>query len=275
VTLQHELFANVSVTGGYYHRSFQHLQYTKNTLVDPNADYTPFSITIPRNPSLPDGGGQTITMYNLNPNKLGVVNNVLTWSDKNRRAYNGFEVSVNARLPHGGFVFGGLTTERTAIDNCDGPVTTQANATPSNPNNFRFCSQVPPFQTLYKASGGYSLPLDVTASLTFQARPGISVGSYYPFNSAIAGVALTGGGTLTAAAVDPTVQYYDYVKTVDARIARTFRYGRTRIEPFVEIFNVPNFSTILTVNETVGPAYFTPGTIVQGRRAQFGGRIDW
>jgi len=213
-------------------------------------------------------------MYNLNPAKLGLVNNVVTWSDKNSRVYNGIEVSVNARLGRG-FVFGGVTTERTATNNCDGPATTAANATPSNPNNFRFCSHVPPFQTLYKASGAYTLPYDVSVSATFQARPGISVGSFYTFNSAIAGLALTGGGNLTVVAVDPTTQYYDYVKTLDARLARTFRYGHTRVEPFVEIFNLPNFSTILTLNETVGPNYFTPGSIVQGRRLQLGGRIDW
>jgi hypothetical protein len=33
------------------------------------------------------------------------------------------------------------------------------------------------------------------------------------------------------------------VKTLDARVARTFRYARMRMEPFVEIFNLPNFST--------------------------------
>ena len=48
-----------------------------------------------------------------------------------------------------------------------------------------------------------------------------------------------------------------------------------RMEPFVEIFNLPNFSTVLTVNETIGPSYYTPGIIVQGRRLQLGGRIDW
>ena len=274
VTVQHELFPRVSVTGGYYHRTFQHLQVTRNTLVNPDTDYTPFTIVIPNNSSLPGGGGQSITMYNLNPARLGLVNNVVTWSDKNSRVYNGIEVSVNARLGRG-FVFGGVTTERTATNNCDGPVTTAANATPSNPNNFRFCSLVPPFQTLYKASGAYTLPYGVSVSATFQARPGISVGSFYTFNSAIAGLALTGGGNLTVVAVDPTTQYYDYVKTLDARLARTFRYGHTRVEPFVEIFNLPNFSTILTVNETVGPNYFTPGSIVQGRRLQLGGRIDW
>ena len=62
---------------------------------------------------------------------------------------------------------------------------------------------------------------------------------------------------------------------LDIQIARTFHYGRTRIQPFVEIFNLPNFSTVLTVNETVGTHYFEPGTIVQGRRLQIGGRVDW
>ncbi|PYQ71399.1 MAG: hypothetical protein DMG04_21310 [Acidobacteria bacterium] len=273
--MQHELMQNVSITAGFYHRTFQHLQYTKNTLVDPNTDYTPFTITIPKHANLPDGGGQTITMYNLNANKLGIVNNVLTWSDTNSRAYNGIEVSGTARFARRGFLFGGITTERTAANNCDGPVTTAANATPSNPNNYRFCNQVPPFQTLYKLSGAYTVPYDLNLSVTFQARPGISVGSFYTFNSAIAGVALTGGGNLTVSVVDPTTQYYDYVKTLDARIARTFRYGRMRMEPFVEIFNLPNFSTVLTVNETIGPSYYTPGIIVQGRRLQLGGRIDW
>ena len=59
--MQHALFPRVSVTAGYYRRSFQHIQYTKNTLVDPVADYQPFNIAGPSNPNLPGGGGGTIT----------------------------------------------------------------------------------------------------------------------------------------------------------------------------------------------------------------------
>jgi len=268
VSVQHELLQNVSLTAGFYHRTFQHLGYTTNTLVDPVADYTPFTITVPRTPNLPDGGGQVITMYNLNPNKLGIVNSVSTFSDRNSRVYNGIEISVNARFARRAFVFGGITSERTATNTC-------ADLTNSNPNNLRFCDQVPPFQALYKASGAYNFPGDINLSVTFQARPGISVGSFYTFNSAIAGVALTGGGNLTVTVVDPTTQYYDYVKTLDTRIAKTVRVGRMRFEPFLEIFNLPNFSTVLTVNETIGPSYYTPGIIVQGRRLQLGGRVDW
>ena len=268
VTVQHQLFPRVSVTGGYYHRSFQHLQYTKNTLIDPVADYAAFTITVPPSAHLPNGGGQMITMYNLNPLKRGVVNNVLTWSDNNSRVYNGFEVSGNARLPHGGFLFGGITTERTATNMC-------TDLAGSNPNNLRFCDQTPPFQTLYKGSAGYVLPYDVQVSGTFQLRPGISIGSLYTFNSAAAGIAITGGGNLSVTVVDPTEQYYDKVKTMDMRVSKSIRFGKRRLQLFSELFNVPNTATILTVNETVGPLYFNPQAITQGRRVQFGGQIDW
>ena len=88
---------------------------------------------------------------------------VSTFSAQNTRAYNGFELSAQARLPRGGFAFGGLTSDRTATNNC-------ADLTNSNPNNRRFCNQVPRFRTLYKASGGYSLPFGVQLSATFQVE---------------------------------------------------------------------------------------------------------
>jgi len=268
VSVQHALFPRVSVTAGYYHRSFQHIQYTKNTLVDPVADYQLFNIVGPSNPNLPGGGGGTIPVYNLNAAKRGFVNSVLTFSDHNSRVYNGVEVSVNARLGRGGFIFGGITTERTATNNC-----TDLNN--SNPNNLRFCDQTPPFQPLYKASVGYTVPWDIQLSGTFQRRPGISIGSTYTFNSAQAGFAITGGGTLSVTVVDPTQQYYDAVQTVDARVSKSIRFGRKRLQLFAELFNVPNSAIVLTVNETVGPLYFNPQAITTGRRAQFGGQIDW
>ncbi|HMB80864.1 MAG TPA: hypothetical protein VKI43_12385, partial [Vicinamibacterales bacterium] len=274
VSVQHQLLSNVSVTGGFYHRTFANIQYTANTAINPATDYTPFTVVVPLNANLPGGGGQVITEYNLNANKLGVVSNVLTFSNNRSQVYNGVEFSVNARLRHGGFLFGGVTTERTAIDNC-------SDLSASNPNNLRFCNQTPPFRSLYKLSGGYTLPYDINTSVTFQARPGISVGSFYVFTSTSAGVSglpaggLTGGGSLTVSVVDPSLQFYDYVKTLDGRVSRTFRFGSKRFQPFVEIFNLPNVATISTVNETVGAHYYEPGTIVQGRRVQLGAQIDW
>jgi len=78
---------------------------------------------------------------NLNPTRLGIVNNVLILVRQERARLHGFEVSVNARLSRG-FVF--AASRRSGPRNsCDGPVTTPRTRRPSNPNNYRFCNQVP------------------------------------------------------------------------------------------------------------------------------------
>ena len=267
ISVQHELLPRIAVTAGYYHRSFQNVYYTNNTLVNPASDFTTYTLTVPNTPGLPTGSGEQITMYNLLPSKLGQVNNVRTWSTTNSRVYDGYEVTINARLNRG-FLFGGITWDRTATNDCN-------DLANSNPNNLRFCEQTPPLRALYKLSGSYQLPFNVQLSGSFQARPGIPIGTYYTFNSALAGVALTGGGNVTVTVVNPTTYFYDYVKSNDIRLGRSFRSGRTRFQPFMEVFNLMNLSTVLTRNENVGPNFGEPGSIVQGRSVQFGARVDW
>lgn len=272
VSIVQQLFSRVSVSAAYYHRNYLNQSLTKNVLVNPAADYTPYTITIPSNPYLPNGGGFPVTVYNLNPNKLGAVDSVSTFSTSNTRVYNGLEFSANARLPHGAFLFGSVTTERTALNNCD-----VAN---SDPNNLLYCNQVPPFRALYKVSGSYSLPYDVQLSSTLQLRPGGNIGGAtgvtYTYNSAAAGFPITGGGSLTLSnVVDPTTLFYDYIKEFDLRASRTFRFGSRRLQAFVEAFNVPNVSTVLQVNVRVGPQYFYPQLIDQPRHFQIGAQFDF
>ncbi len=273
ISVQHEVMPNVSVTAGYYRRQFYNLSYTTNLDVDPDRDFTPFTIVGPANPNLPGGGGEVIMLYNLNDDKRGVVNNVLTWSTSRTRVYNGFEASFNARLGRG-FVFGGMTTERTAIDNC-------ADLANSNPNNRRFCAQTPPFRTLYKVSGAYRLAYDVQVGGAFQARPGIPIGADYTVTSAIAGRPLTGGVSgISINLADPTRLFYDYVYTNDVTVSRMFRLDRRRVRVFMEIFNLVNASTIYTRNETYSAAaaqqqWYNPLDLVDSRRFQFGFQVDF
>lgn len=281
VSVQHELFPRVAVTGGYYRRQFYNQQFTDNRALDPVANFTPFQVVVPVHPNNPDGGGQVITMYNLNAQ---VVNdNVTSWSTANTRVYNGFEMSVNARVPRG-FVFGAITTERTATNNCTDLSGSNPNTPVAGINNLAFCSQTPPFRTLYKGSAGFTLPYAVSVSGSFQARYGITKGADYVYTCTAAQRAATGCTQLTAGVtsltvtvVDPSKIFYPYVYTNDFRVARIFRQGRMRIEPFVEIFNLANLSTILTVNETISEnsRWNEPTAVMQGRRLQLGGRIDW
>ena len=270
ISVQHELIRNMSVTAGYYRRQFYNIAVEPNLAVNPDLDYTPFTVIGPTHPNLPGGGGERITLYNLNANRQGQVNEVRVNSAGRSRIYNGFEVSVNARFPRG-FAFGGVTTEREAIDSC---------ADLSNPNSRRFCNRTPPFRSLFKASAGYMLPYDVQLAGSFQARPGISIGADWTVDNATLNAMglpnLTGGvSSITVNLIEPDTTFYDYVYTNDMTLSRVFRVSRARIRGFVEMFNVLNLSTVYTRNETFGGQWFNPLDLVDSRRFQFGAQIDW
>ena len=100
------------------HRDFQNQTITRNVAIDSVNDYRPYTFTGPLSPAT-RRRYRADHVYNLLLAKNGVVNSVSTFSTKNTRVYNGFEVSVNARLPRSGFLLGGVTTERTATNDCD------------------------------------------------------------------------------------------------------------------------------------------------------------
>jgi hypothetical protein len=266
VSVTQEVTSGIAVTAGYYHRHYQNLSITRNLAVDPVDGWYPYTLTAPTDPRLPGGGGEVITQYNLKPELLGLSDTVSTYSTENTRVYNGFEVSVNARLPQGGFLLGGVTTERTATNSCD----------ISDPNDLLFCDVTPPFRTLYKLSGGYTLPYDVQLSGSLQAVPGSDIGATYSYNSLVAGVPLTGGGTRSVQLVEPDTQFYDYNTQLDLRVAKSFRFGAgRRVQAYMDIFNILNASTVVSVNQTYGNNWLNPLVVMQARRLQLGARFDF
>ena len=269
VSVQQEILPRVAVTGGFYHREFQNIALTRNVAIDSSADYATYKITGPSDNRLPNGGGEAITMYNLNPLKLGLSDSVSTFSSRTR-VYNGFEVSGNARLSHGGFIFGGVTTERTATNDCD--------IAGTSPDNLRFCEKTPPFRTLYKASAGVTVPYDIQVSGSVQAVPGGDVAANFTYNSAYAGITLTSPNQRTVNLLQPNTMFLDYQTQVDARLSRAFRMGGRRLQAYMDLFNILNASSVVSVNQTFSTTnnqWLKPLVIMQARRFQFGGRLDF
>jgi hypothetical protein len=275
-SVQHELFPRVAITVGYYRRQFYNLEVIDNQNLTLN-DWNPFSIVTPADVRLPLSG-QPITMYSLNTEKNNTpTDNLRTYSTVNSTSYNGFEVSANLRKDKL-LLFGGITTDRRAVTECDGSTTANTTAR-DNPNGLRFCDSVPPFRTAFKLSAAYELPYDFQLSGTFLATPGPRVEANYTVTAAIAGRPIigttSGTPTISVNLVESNTMFLDYKNQLDLRIAKSFRFDRMRIQGFADIFNVLNAGTVLRVNETYGanPAtnpWLTPLAIMDGRYVRFG-----
>jgi carboxypeptidase family protein len=275
VALEHQLRQGFAVAGAYYHRKFYNLTWTQNRAVDPLKDYTPFTIVGPKDSRLPNGGGELITLYNLNPNKLGQVDNFLTVSDTNTQVYDGIELTTNARLPHGAFFFGGVTIERYTAAGSGlvgiAPSTASNLCQVPNPNSLRFCDNTPPFRPIFKMSAMYPLPYGIQLAGNLQVRPGPAVSAVYTVTSAIAGVPLTGVSALSVQLIEPNTMILDYQKQVDFRISRKF--GQFR--PLLDIYNAFNAGTVIQVNPTYGPSWLRPQSILNGRSLRFGAEYNF
>jgi len=272
VSLQHELMPKVSITGGYYRRVFGNLRINDNRNLSPTTDWNPFVIVGPSDDRFPTGGGETITMYSLNPTASRTSDFLTTFSTANNNIYNGVEFSGNARFGKG-FFFAGITTERRETLGCDGSTSTTTSPR-DNPNGLRFCDNVPPFRTTFKGSAAYTMPWDIQVSGSFRAVPGTSVSADYTVNSTIAGRPIVGGisnaTTINVNLIEPNTLFLDYQNQLDGRVGKTFRFGRVQAQGFVDIFNVLNAGTITAVNQTYGGTWNNPTAILAGRTVRFG-----
>ena len=160
-------------------------------------------------------------------------------------------------------MFGGVTTDRRASTTCD--------ARDNPERRSRFCDSVPPFRTTVKASAAYTFPYDVKVSGSFSSIPGPSVGANYTVTSAIAGrhdhrIDGRRGVDRDVNLIEPGTVFLDTQNRLDLRLGKTFRSDRTKIQGFVDLFNVLNAGTVLTVNQTYAAAgtnaWMTPNTII-------------
>jgi hypothetical protein len=300
VGVQHEIIPRVSVTAAWYHTRNGNLWANQDAFYTID-NWTRFNLA---NPCLGDpkcgpanNTAATIPVFNLNPGtRTGDI--VTRSSDQDKRIYNGFEVSGQARLARGTTIIAGFFTEHTVSRTCDR----------NNPNQLRFCDQFgelyqelgvtepPPYRNEFKLSVSQPLPWSFLGSVSFlsyaNAAPptaatsftsGLVTGTGAPIDYLGADFAvpatLPGGVArtipVTVGLVAPGTRYFDRWNQLDFSIKRAIAVGKYTVTPSFELYNALNSSVVVNALQTYGATYLRPTSTLPGRLMRLGVQLKF
>jgi hypothetical protein len=299
VSLQQQIGPRSSVAVTYIRRWFHGFFVADNLLLQ-SSDFTPFSIIAPVDPRLPRGGGYRISgLYDVSPEKFGQVRNLIGDSSKYgawRQHFSGLDVTVSVRGGRDFTFIGGTSTGQTFADSCDvrahlpelatstiGTSTFGAGllgsaVTPVSP----YCRVAFGILTQFRGLSSYIIPkVGVQLAAAFQSKPGAMLAANYAVpNAAVVaslGRNLSGNApNVTVNLVTPGTMYGDRINQFDLRIAKTFRFGRSRTRIALDIYNALNSSAVLTYDSTFVPGgpWLQPTAILTPRFLRMTAEVD-
>ena len=280
VSLQQELMPRVSAELSYQRRWLVNFNATDNLNVGA-VDYTPFSVIVPSDPRLPDGGGGTLdNVFNITAEAFtrltdNFVTRAQAYGDQTQATHS-VSLNVTARPRSGLSVQGGFNYANIAIDSCEiRAALPESNAT--NP----WCSTTT--NTLRAtALGTYTIPkIDLQVASTFRSDQGGQLSANYvvaPANTTLGRPFAGGNPTITVNLIEPGSLFGDRVNQFDLRVGKILRFGGMRASLAVDIYNVLNSNPVLTYNEQYSPTTTTwlrPNSVLQPRFAKVSAQINF
>ena len=290
MSLEQQLLPRVSLEVGYQRRWLVNFTAT-DSLTRGVDDHTQFGINVPTDARLPDGGGYVLGgLYNVTAAAAALgANNFVTdaaaYGGQTQMA-NSINMKVTARPGRGLSLQGGFNSAKTDLGQLrdtgrcpNGPDDAQTRSTPGADTSTGFV-------TRFTSFGSYTIPrIDVQVAGTFRSDPGGELDANWAApNSATVGLnrpfAGVGGQTVTVNLVEPGTLHGDRVNQFDLRLAKILRFGSTRTNVGVDIYNVTNAAPVLTYNETFTPGqtvstWLRPNSVLQPRYVKFSAQIDF
>lgn len=300
VSVQQEIFARASVEVGYHRRSFTMFTtggtVTDDQLVSPN-DVATFTLTAPRDPRLPGGGGFTVgPLFNINPNVFGRGTALIRPADKvgdDTRVFNGVDVTFNLRNARGVTFSGGTSTGKVVNDWCDirsaVPEGTYAGVSGLlNP----YCHVESPWLTSFRGLVTYTIPrIDVLVSSVIQDKPNVgtdqitSLSANYTLTPADLAAAaaqigrpLTTTGAVTVNLLAPGQLYGPRVRQWDFAVKKILPFGGQRLTLGADFYNLTNNNVTLGFNPTFAPnvsGWQSPTTYMNPRVLRLNAEFAW
>jgi hypothetical protein len=294
LAVDRQLLDGLSVTAGYYRTWYGNFLAVDNLRVTPN-DYSPYCVDVPADPRLPSNisGQQLCGLYDINPDKFGQVDNVVTFAENygtQRDIYNGVDVLFTARVKGhtagGGWNIGNSIQGGTTAGGSVSSSTDRCFVVDSPQDLFR-CKVNNPYQSRFKFNWSYLLPWqDVQLAVVFQNNPGPQYTTNISYPNALIQPSLgrpLSGGTraVTIEVAEPNTQFGPRISQLDIRTTKIFRMGGGRRLQFnFDLYNALNANSVINYFSTYnladgGAQWRTPTQILDGRLAKFSVQVDF
>jgi hypothetical protein len=296
-SVQHEVHPGVSVEFGYNRRTWGNFFVTYNQLVGPN-DYDRWSVIVPNDPDLPNVGS-TATFVAITP--AAAARGVQDFQTKEtnvageaRTAYwHGFDINGNARLWRSLTVQAGTSTGRGVRNTCAlwaaRPQFSIGAQNVANPVDS--CDVTEPWLTTFRGLASYRIPkADVLVSSTIRstrtvasenASNGASLAANYQLPNTVVQQLLgrlpagaSAAQTTTVNLLAPSELYPLTRRTeVDMRFAKILRFGGSRLDVGIDVYNLFNSNATTTYLQTFlysngGATWLDPTAILGPRLAR-------
>jgi hypothetical protein len=314
VSVQQEVAPQMALEVSYNRRVWSNFFVTHNRALTA-ADYDEVTLTAPSNPALPNGGGYPVTFLTRNTRSaLGATDSYYTSTDDfgdETHYWHGFDLSFNARMRNGLNLQGGTSTGRGVNDTCDsymgrfGRAMSPTLGTAAVPiilqgivDGQTACNATEPWLTSVRGLASYTVPkVDVMVSGIFRSQANAQPNAN---NVGTNGASRTATYRLTAAQflaatgrplapglatqdVDlllPGQVYGDRINVVDMRFAKVLRFGKTRTNVGMDLYNLFNSNTATTYETVYDPAtngarWMQPTAVLLPRFMRFNVQFDF
>jgi hypothetical protein len=297
----HEILPQVAVELSYNRRWWNNFFVTHNAALGPQ-DWDTVTLTAPRHPLLPGGGGYPVTFLTRNTNAaLGASDPYFTTASDfgdETHYWHGVDIAFNARMRNGLLIQGGTSTGRGVNNTCEVEI-----ARFGRPQRLIGADQEPdcafsePWLTNLRGLATYTVPkVGVMVSAIFRSQPNAQPGNNVATNggsrsanfqmSAAQFLAATGRPLrtgLTSQTVDllsPGDLYGDRVNVVDMRFAKVLRFGNKRANLGVDLYNMFNRNTPSSYEQVFDPAnngsrWMQPSGVLLPRFARLNVQFDF
>jgi len=305
VGVQHEIIPRVAIDVSYNRRWWGNHFFTDNLALGP-LDFDQVTIRAPQNPNLPNGGGDPVTFLTRNTRSaLGATDNYFTSASDygDVTAYwHGVDAQVSARLSNQLFLQLGMSGGKGVRDYCAvaeklPELYVTAGSLLVN-QQVASCAIDEDWLTSIRGAASYTIPrIDVLVSGTFRSTPGVapagnavasngnSLSANYNVTSAIL-LAQTGRPLVpglpfqTVNLLEQGHTFPDTLNSLDLRVGKNLRFGRTRTNVAIDIYNLFNSNTGTVYNQTYDPVtngatWLAPTQVLNARFARFNVTFDF